>query len=229
MLDVWSRLTLNKSDVPAASGEVAAWRGMCGGESRSEVQSGQLRVQHRNPVSFGAGFHTQCNGESFVVCGCAFMVAVKCGESVSQDDLPLHEIGINGNCLFGCEKSRVGLFVGECLGSARKVSKRRGQRCIERAAIHKDAVVNCVDRSHFHKGLKRTKDDGAELVPRQRSGAHQDRCRRSWPERRPAVRSTYCLPLAVDDKGFHTSDSRWRVAQSSQTSSRGCCAGQGTS
>jgi len=72
-----------ESDVPAASGEVAAWRGMCGGESRSEVQSGQLRVQRRNPVSFGAGFHTQCNGESFVVCGCAFVVAVKRSESVS--------------------------------------------------------------------------------------------------------------------------------------------------
>jgi len=42
-------------------------RGMCGAESRSGVQSGQLRVQHRNPVSFGAGFHTQCNGESFVM------------------------------------------------------------------------------------------------------------------------------------------------------------------
>src|SRR5271165_6843393 len=84
-------------------------RQVCAGESRSEVQSGQLPVQYRNPVSFGAGFHTLCNGESFVVCGCAFMVAVKCGESVSQDDLPLHEIGINGNCLFGCETSRVGL------------------------------------------------------------------------------------------------------------------------
>src|ERR1700728_1279150 len=99
MLNVWSRLTLNKSD----------------------VQSGQLPVQYRNPVSFGAGFHTQCNGESFVVCGCAFVVAVKRSESVSQDDLPLHEIGIDGNCLFGCVKSRAGLFVGERLGSTREV------------------------------------------------------------------------------------------------------------
>src|ERR1700730_14748368 len=161
MLDVWSRLTLNKSDVPAASGEVAAWRGMCGGESRSEVQSGQLRVQHRNPVSFGAGFHTQCNGESLVVCGCAFIVAVKRSESVSQDDLPLHKIGIDRSCLLGCGKSRVELFVAECLGSTRKVPKRRGQRRIEGALIHKDAVVNRVDRSHVHEGLKRTKADGA--------------------------------------------------------------------
>ena len=139
------------------------------------MQCGQLLVQCRNIVSFGAGFHTLCDGESFVVCGCALVVAVKCSECVSQDYLPLHKIGINGSSLLGSVKSRVELFVGECFGSTREVPKRRGQRGIEGAPVHKDAIIDRVDRSHVHEGLKRTQDDGAELIPCQRTGAHQDR------------------------------------------------------
>ena len=76
---------------------------MCWGRIEIRVQTGQLRVQHRNPVSFGAASSIRSAMErAFVVCGCAFVVAVKRSESVPQDDLPLHEIGIDGNCLFGC-------------------------------------------------------------------------------------------------------------------------------